>query len=259
MKYLFFLFAFFIIFPLNFALASSSEDFNFERQTFINNDCAKNDTCDLKKFSILRSDYKIEIEGIYSYGTSLFAEYETNSVGALEKYGIVQFIRGCAFNSYKNKDGLIVKEKNYSKWQFDEIKEFCFTKWVIDSMDKDPFYNSDEEEPRHYLYRWNVTPNSFDKKTEEFYGEEKPKLPRLYVADLPGTAFFIDETAKNISLEFKICVYKTADIPKITTENDINFAEAIHCFYWKSSFIYNFKTGVFEIKEAIDSFCSRGE
>ena len=37
-----------------------------------------------------------------TYGNGAIMEYETDSVDALEKYAIVQFVKGCVFNSAKD-------------------------------------------------------------------------------------------------------------------------------------------------------------
>ena len=243
---------------------------NQETSVFENKDCAGNDSCTLVKFSLLRQDYKQTLsDGTWHLGTRVFAEYETSSIDALEQYGIVQFIRGCKFQSYRNEDGLIVKTKDIAKHQFSNVKPFCFPVWVIDSLDKDPFYNSELGKNRHYYYRWNTTPGSKNKETELYYGLQKPStsnlyarvdIDGLYVSDRPGTAFYYQSpywipSAINTSLEFKTCIYKAADIPTETTEDNVNFAKPIYCFSWKSSFIYNHDLGIFETKDEIDPFC----
>lgn len=251
---------------------------NQETQFFENKDCAANTSCDLKKFSLLRQDYKLTLsDGTWHLGVRVFAEYETGSMETLEQYGIVQFIRGCKFESSRDDDGTVVKAKNIKKHQFDDVKTLCFPNWVIDSVDKDPLYNSLPGKNRHYYYRWNTVPGSKDKNTEIYYGWMRPTAPGLYldtlsdilkehkpdglyISDRPGTAFYYQSpywkpSAINSSLEFKTCIYKAADIPIETTEDNVNFAKPIHCFTWKSSFIYNHDLGIFETKDTIDPFC----
>jgi hypothetical protein len=98
---------------------------------------------------------------------------------------------------------------------------YLFHDWTVDSMDTDPVYNSDPTQAdRHYFYRWNNVTGSTDYNTELFMGEtdQKPKDNEVYVIDRPGTAFSQFNTT-NISLQFKMCLYKTAQIPLIATKD----------------------------------------
>jgi|SRR3990172_12956336 len=230
--------------------------FNSRSFTFTNKDCAKTATCGLMRFSLKIDDYQIMIGGTPSYGTRLIAEYETDQELFLEEYAIVQFIRGCIFESLRKADGSILNVQNVWRWQFDDAVPFSFVDWVIDSVDKDPVYNSGGK-VRHGFYRWNEIPGSYKTSTEHFFqNQPKPKRPALYVIDHPGTAFVTDGEARNVSLKFKTCVYKAADIPVSTTQQNINFASPIACFPWQSSFIYNHDTQAHEGKNAIDPFCN---
>ena len=224
---------------------------------FNNENCTSDNTCDLKKFWIETSSYKVRIDNSYSYGTALKAGYETSSLDALEKYALVQFIRGCHFESIKNPDDSISKVFSQVKQQFNKWVPFVFYDWVIDSVDEDPIYNSDEDLGRYYFYRWN------DNGSKTFFGEKKPETPALYVVDHPGTAYVSDyygaSSAYNLSEEFKMCIYKIEDIPVKTTQDNVEFAKPIHCFYWNSSFIYNQDTKQFESKDELDPFCRNAE
>ena len=232
---------------------------NTRTETFKNILCEVTDTCSLKEVSITVENYKILVADSYSYGTRTFSQYNTESVADLEDYGFVQLIRGCIFDAYFENGKIKNKVFGYSKKNFDQYVTFRFPDWVIDSVDTDPFFNNvPGAEFRHYYYRWNQVPDSFEKKTELFYGKEKPSLPKLYVKDLPGTSFYSDEyspVAKNTSLEFRTCIYKTKEIPTITTADNIHFAEPIHCFDWRSSFIDQLEAGKFESPAEIDPFC----
>lgn len=225
-----------------------------ERRVFINSECRANNTCDLDTFSITVENYMVIVDGEPHYGTRLFAEYETTSVDALTRYGFVSFLRGCKFDSYKTGEG-IIREKNIHKWQFDNPVPFVFPEWTIDSIDRDPLYWSAPIENRHTFYLWNEVPKSYKRATEKMYGVETPKTSRLYVTDRPGTSFLYEGWARNTSLEFKICIFKTGDVPRKSLEDNVDFAAPIHCFFWKSSFIYNHDIGQFEKKESIDPFC----
>jgi hypothetical protein len=180
-------------------------------------------------------------------------EYETDSVDALEKYAIVQFTKGCVFDSSKNGDGKINRNVSYTVPSFGETIPYCFPEWVIDSHDTDPAYNSDPEYGRFYLLRWNK-PGSYEYPNHKYYGAEKPKIPVVYLADYPIGAFVTGTGVKNAALEFNTCIYKASDVPAETRRDDINFAKPITCFEWQHVYVYDFD------KERSDGLvCSRWE
>ncbi len=211
------------------------------------------------KFTVTSQTYKIIFKSDeISWGTRMFAKYETKSTGQVEDYAVVQFIRGCHFNNYVE-NGKIVYVDNISREFFNEMITYKHPEWVIDSVDLDPMYNNTPEgfekwNTRHGLYRWNRKHN-FDQNGEVLFKDEKPKKPYLYVMDHPGTAFFQDRWAKNISLEFKVCLYKTKDIPVTAAPNDLNFAKAVQCFDWNSSFIYDHFKSTFSRPTGLHPHC----
>ena len=82
------------------------------QQVFLNPDCKSTDTCDLKRFTLITSVYEIwfsDDPNYPTYGNGAIMEYETDSVNALEKYAIVQFVRGCVFDSSRNAQGKITR------------------------------------------------------------------------------------------------------------------------------------------------------
>lgn len=224
---------------------------------FKNTNCKATDTCDLKEFKVESYDFKVTFsDKTFSLGTSAFMSYTTQDVANLEDYAIVQQIKGCHFDSYKNPaTGEVEKTLGYSREFFGEIIKYKHSNWVIDSIDTDPMYNNSISGLRHGSHRWNTVKGSYDKKTEKLYGRELPKSPTLYVSDLPGSAFIDSGFAKNISLQFKTCIYKTRDIPLILNPEDVNFKEAISCLNWSSSFIYNHDSAKYETKTDIDPVC----
>ena len=228
---------------------------NHREEIFINDDCQENRVCDLKKVRYLVEDYRVVmVDGEYNLGTRMFAQFEINSVSNLEKYVFAQLVRGCVFSS-RVIDGKVITEFDVS-YVRDEKNSvvFLFPDWVIDS-DSDPVYPSEPGKPRLYWYRWNTVRDSFSTDTEKFYGVAKPKLPKLYVVDHPGTAFVMDDKAKNISLEFKICIYKEKDVPKNVSPDNVNFAKPIDCFSWQSSFVYNHQTNQYESHSQVVPAC----
>jgi hypothetical protein len=217
-------------------------------QVFWNPDCRSTDTCDLKRFTLTTAVYEIWFSDdphYPTYGNGVIMEYETDSVDTLEKYAIVQFMKGCVFDSSKNGDGKISRNVNYTIPSFGEDIPFCFPEWVIDSQDTDPVYNSDPEYGRFYLLRWNK-PGSYEYPNHKYYGAEKPKIPVVYMADYPAGVFVRATAVRNAALEFKTCIYKASDVPTKTQRDDINFAKPLTCFEWQNVYVYDFAKGRFE-------------
>ena len=231
------------------------------KQVFLNPDCRSTDTCDLKRFTLTMSVHEVwfsDDPNNPTYGNGVIMEYETDSVDAIEKYAIVQFTKGCVFNSSKNSEGKIKRTAGYVVASFGEDIPYCFAEWAIDSQDTDPAYNSDPEYGRFYLLRWNK-PGSYDSRSQKFYGAEKPTLPVVYMADYPAGAFVTGTGVKNAALEFKTCIYKASDVPAETRRDDTNFAKPIHCFEWRNVYVYDFGTRKFETEFADLPFPSREE
>ena len=218
------------------------------KQVFLNPDCRATDSCDLKRFTLTKVVNEIwfsDNADYPTYGNGVIMEYETDSVAALEKYAIVQFKKGCVFDSYKNRAGEIQRNFTDTVASFGEQVPFCFRKWVIDSQDRDPAYNSDPDFGRFYLMRWNK-PGSYDNRTEKFYGAEKPQTPVVYMADYPAGAFISRTSVRNVALEFKTCIYKASDVPTRTSRNNLNFAQPITCFAWQNVYVYDFAKSAFQ-------------
>ena len=217
-------------------------------QVFLNADCHATETCDLKRFKLTTLIHEIWFSDDPNYPTyrnGVIMEYETDSVDALEKYAVVQFIKGCVFNSSKNSDGKIKRTVSYSVANFGEDIPYCFSEWVIDSQDTDPAYNSDPEYGRFYLLRWNQ-PGSYDNRTHKFYGAEKPRFPVVYMTDYPAGAFVTGTGVKNAALEFNTCIYRASDVPVETRRTNIKFAKPITCFGWQNIYVYDFDKKTFQ-------------
>jgi hypothetical protein len=218
------------------------------RQVFLNPDCRSTDTCDLKRFALTTSVYEVwfsDDPNYPTYGNSVIMEYETDAVDALEKYAIVQFVKGCVFYSSKDEEGKINRNVSVIVPSFGESIPLCFPKWVIDSQDTDPVYNSNPEHGRFYLLRWNK-PGSYDRRTQKFYGIKKPKTPVVYMADYPSGAFITPTGVKNAALQFNTCIYRARDIPVKTRRDEIHFATPLNCFEWQNVYVYDFDTARFQ-------------
>lgn len=221
------------------------EILSHKENMFTNIDCKQNKTCDLKKVEYFVEDYSVGIDGGYNYGTRFFARYETNRVRDLEKYVFVQFIKGCDFSSeLANGEVEIAYDRVYPRDA--GVITFKFPDWTIDSYDLDPAYATVPDKSRFYGNRWNTVPGSFSTDTEFFYGQRKPRIPKIYIVDHPGQAFYLNGRAHNISLKFRTCIYQTKNVSKKVAHDNINFAEPISCYEWSSSFVYNHFIGEFE-------------
>ena len=221
---------------------------------FVNINCKKTNTCDLKQVEYLVEDYSVGIENSYNYGTRFFARYQTNTVENLENYVFVQFVKGCLFSS-KVEDGKVDISQDVAYPRESGSVMFKFPDWTIDSYNFDPVYSAAAGRSRFYYYIWNTVPGSFDTDTKKQYYREKPKIPQLYTVDHPGSAFYINRKAHNISLEFKTCIYRYQDVPASVSYDDINFAKPLGCYSWRSSFVYNHKTSRFESPSSISKAC----
>jgi hypothetical protein len=231
------------------------------KQVFLNPNCRTTDTCDLKRFTLTTLVHEVWFSDDPhnpTYGNGVIMEYETASIDTIERYAIVQFIKGCVFNSSRNGNGKIDRNAGYVVASFGEDIPLCFPQWVIDSQDTDPAYNSDPEYGRFYLLRWNE-PGTDDYGSHKFYGAEKPREPVVYMTDYPAGAFVTASGVKNAALEFKTCIYKASDVPAETRRDDTNFAKPINCFEWRNVYVYDFGTRRFETEFADLPFPGREE
>ena len=218
------------------------------KQVFLNTDCGFNDSCDLKRFTLTKAVHEIwfsDDQNYPTYSNGVIMEYETDSVDALEKYAIVQFKKGCVFDTFQREDGKIQRLVTDKVASFGERIPFCFNQWVIDSQDRDPAYNSDPDFGRFYLLRWNH-PGSYDNRTQKYYGAEKPKRPVVYMADYPAGAFISRTSVRNVALEFNTCIFKSRDVPSQTSRTNLKFAKPINCFQWQNVYIYDFAKAKFQ-------------
>lgn len=218
------------------------------KQVFLNPDCRATDSCDLKRFTLTKTVNEIWFSDDSehpTYSNGVIMEYETDSVAAIEKYAIVQFKKGCVFDTYQNRDGKIRRNISDTVASFGEEIPFCFERWVIDSQDRDPAYNSDPDFGRFYLLRWNK-PGSYDNRTQKYYGAEKPQKPIVYMADYPAGAFITRNGVRNVALEFNTCIYKASDVPTETRRNNLDFAKPINCFKWQNVYVYDFAKARFQ-------------
>ncbi|OGN08426.1 MAG: hypothetical protein A3J46_05840 [Candidatus Yanofskybacteria bacterium RIFCSPHIGHO2_02_FULL_41_11] len=249
------IFAFFALGPLA-AAVGDIQILKRQREEFLNENCQVGSTCDLKRIDYLVEDYRVELQEGPNYGTRMYAKYETDNVESLTEYVFVQFIKGCMFTS-RVVGNQIINSLDIGRYLYRNSEKepaviFKHPDWEIDSPDRDPVYYSISGSDRHSNYRWNTEPNSFLDETEKYFGQEIPEEPKLYIRDRPGTAFYARDKAINVSLYFRLCLYKAKDVP---VEPGIINTKPIHCFRWESSFVYDHEAGKFEYPYEIAPVC----
>lgn len=247
-----------------------------KEETFKNKNCLSTDSCDLKTFH-LKVYKEQESSNSFAEKSNSYMEgyYQTANNTVLEKYAVVQFIKGC---NYKTglRDGEIAYQGFALREFFGEPNTlFKHKDWVIDSIDYDPIYASVyTENSRHGYYKTLFDESKsviFDhRKHYEYYlFKPVPKKPRLYFSDMPMggelTKVIIPKAGKdkgrrvrsyiNTSLFFKTCIYKTKDVAINGGKNAVDSKDAIHCFDWQSTHILNKKTKKFESVKKVDPVC----
>lgn len=270
--------------------AWSSIVLNTKEKVFVisEKDCKEKGICDLKKVSFVAEQIRLPPEFVGDIDllqTTFLAAYETTQVVALEKYAFVQFVRGCAFWSYIDENGEVKETLRIfqKRWRDNAPRRspFHFSDWTIDSWEADPVYSSAPSmyttasqlgfrPSRHMFYMWQKGKGDLELYADPeeegiaqkafYYGkQEKPRFPRLYVQDQPSAAVVESDKAKarNYSLQFRTCLYKTAEVPAAVESRDINFAEPIVCFEWDHNFVFDHQAKIFVAKKEISPICAR--
>jgi hypothetical protein len=243
--------------------SSEAQSLNHQIQEieFPKENCEIQGTCALKRAWIDVIDYEISFSESPSFGTRLAAAFETENIETLTEYVWVQWIRGCKYESVQSEEeeeAIItfpIERELYGQYVPD-----CSQQWIIDSVDGDPVYFSAEDLhlKRHESYLWNERPGSFDHETQHFYKNRPPENPILYVTDRPGTAFFTpaNRTARNLSQEFQMCLHREENVPRTIKSFFKKKPKPIHCFYWTSSWLYDFKMKKFTDSHVIHKACA---
>jgi len=232
--------------------------------------CAEAGICDLKRFRLVVQKKKVVLPNLPDknayYMTDIRAQYETTSLQSLEKYGVVQLIRGCMFESAWDGNQL-TKTLSISRNHMGEDKIFKHATWQIDNDHPAPVYTGlqfpDGRIDPFFLLNWNDNRNSLDANSSYFYGQRKPPHPVVYATDLPGPAYLSDVMtngtlrAQNTSLEFQTCLFKMSDLPPTTDMSGagVDFNKAIKCFEWSHKNIYDFSAQTFISSGNVDNVC----
>lgn len=202
--------------------------------------------------------YSFAPKSPYFY-TKMVAKIKTYRPEDLQKFAVVQFIRGCYFQTKEKADGGIEYFQNTSRDFFGSTTDFMHKQWVVDSVDDDPIYWSNKDAKygnRVALYRLDDPFYSRKVENRKYVYRHFKDQDTYYVRDLPSPGKNYDDEYSNASMEFRTCLYRISDVPKISDPESKGLLEkAIHCFEWNHSYIYNYQLKAFEIKEQLASYC----
>ena len=128
--------------------------------------------CAIKKVRFETQNYSIQDaeDPAPYYGTLGYFGFETKNWPDITKYGFVQSLRGCTYETKKNADGSISKRIGESIMHLDKKRILVFPDWSIDATTKDPLYYGPTEEDSHLnggrlaLYRWTPKLGIIDSK-----------------------------------------------------------------------------------------------
>ena len=227
-----------------------------------NPECGKDNNCEIRGSGFDEWDFRVTAQGDMVYGTGFSARYTANETATLEKYGFVQWIKGCVFSTAL-KDGKLTYEYDRVRpyWLADGVETtspFYHPVLAIDSWDRNPLYGSSPGLAHPGGYKWNRVKGSVENATMVRYFDEKPPYPELYMTDFPATSSKGSQgSMQNVSLHFTTCLYKVADIPQVSGPETGVFPGALACFDWANSHIYNYATNAYEAWDRVHPACKK--
>lgn len=273
---------------LPFSSAVFANQFIYQEKIFE----GKGSDCHLKSFKHLTVENEfINFGGSQDHDRHSFmgAIWETSSPECLKDYGVVQYIKGCTYNSTFNpKTNEVIKDFGIVRESRGRFILFRHLDWEVDSVDIDPLYSSYSEEDANFNNRfdWNQYPktnkvleNTYQSKKywgkvinePEFRGSIKDSplnQKRMMVTDFPSlTTYSPGVGLKNdrisiSSLMLKTCLYRTKDIPTATDPSSftdsLESGGPIVCFDWSNNYKANYQTKKVEKRTEIDPFCFTG-
>ena len=196
-----------------------------------------------------------------NYMNDIRVSLKTKSISHIREYGVVQFIKGCKWESTWDGE----KEEKFlsvSRDHFGAPAKFIHKNWQIDSDSHDPVYHSYQGE-RFALWRWNKNPADDTPQTSTYLHFKEPPHPSVFLTDLPGTSYktissSAIQRAKNSTLEFRTCLFHLTDLPETTDKDgsNIDSSKALKCFEWRDSFVFDFKSQTMKQPESIDPICT---
>ncbi|UPT72438.1 MAG: hypothetical protein M0D55_10620 [Elusimicrobiota bacterium] len=189
------------------------------------------------------------------------AVVETTAPECLRDYAVVNFIRGCAWHDRYELPSLALKERvhDVARWYKGKRVVFSHPDFEVDTVDEDPVYASDADAADRLGMTYvpvkrplRLRPDRasllsdlrvFDNPSERGFLQDAAAPASLYfVTDVPdGGVTILDEEGKwlsaaNSSLDFRTCVYRTADVP---SSGDMPPGDPLVCFTWSSRHVYD--------------------
>lgn len=229
-------------------------------------DCSAKGLCDLKSAKIVERKLKVllanERPEFASYMTDFRFVLEVDSPANITKYGVVQFMKGCMFESELLPDGTETKDFAYIHKNFGQWRLLRHDDWRIDTSHVDPLTSSFEDYGRFDLYKWNSDPKNLEADSATWYFDAKPPHGTVFKAELISNTGLIEGranlSARNSSLDFEMCLFKIDDVPTATDETGtgVDKSKAIWCGSWDHKFVYNFQSKKVVQEKTIHPFCA---
>lgn len=229
-------------------------------------DCKSKDICDLKSVKVVERKIKVlladERADFASYMTDFRFVVEVDQPANIPNYGIVQFMKGCMFESELLPDGSIRQDFTYVHKHFGQWSLIHYNDWTIDSSHADPLSTSFENYGRFDLYKWNKDATNLDADDAIWYFDAKPPHGTVFKADLIANTGLMEDTvnpqARNSSLELETCIFKIGDLPATSDEagTGVDKSKAIWCASWDHKFVYDFAKSKVVAEKTIHPFCA---
>lgn len=229
-------------------------------------DCKASDTCDLKSVKFVERKLKVLLPNerpiFATYMTDTRFILQTTTAKEIPRYAVVQYLRGCMFESALLPDGSEVRDFTYVHKQFGAYSLVRHDDWVVDSSHADPLATSFEGFGRFDLFKWNKDPANLDADNATWYFDSRPTHGTVFKSELLGTTGLIEgtlnPTARNSSLELETCIFKISDVPKTSDAQGtgIDKTKALWCAPWDHNFTYDFASRTVAQGRSIHPFCS---
>lgn len=228
--------------------------------------CKTLDICDLKNVKIIERKIKVllpdERAEYASYMTDFRFILELDKASSIPRYGVVQFLKGCMFQSELLPDGTINNRFAYVHKHFGSYQLLRHDNWVVDSSHDDPLASSFENYGRFDLYKWNKDPKSFDADNATWYFDAIPPHGTVFKSELISNTGLMEGTAnpmaRNSSIDLETCIFKIGDLPKKSDPagTGIDRSKAIWCSQWDHKFSYDFANAKVVQDKSIHPFCA---
>jgi hypothetical protein len=228
--------------------------------------CKLKDLCDLKNVKIVERKIKVlfpdERPEYAIYMTDFRFVIQLDKADSIPRYGVVQYLKGCMFQSELLPDGTINNRFAYVHKHFGAYQLLRHDNWVVDSSHDDPVASSFENYGRFDLYKWNKDPKNLDADNGTWYFDAKPPHGTVFKSELISNTGLMEAPgnpmARNSSLELETCIFKINDLPlkSDAVGSGIDRSKAIWCGQWDHKFSYDFANGKVVQDQLIHPYCA---